>query len=303
MNMTMKLSLLSSFALMGMYAAVGCGGQGAGDAAFAPSASRDESQSSSDAKGFVRCSTPEPDAATIAAAEAAISVAPPPIGADATIPVYVHIIRTSSGTGGATMTQVNNQLNVLNNAYASGGFSFALAGTTTTNNSSWYTAGYGSTAERQMKTALRRGGSETLNIYLNNMGGGLLGWATFPWDYTRSPAMDGVVVLYTSLPGGSAAPYNLGDTGTHEVGHWMGLYHTFQGGCATSATNGGDYVADTPAERSAAYGCPIGRDTCRNIAGLDPVQNFMDYTDDSCMDRFSAGQFSRMNAAWTTYRD
>jgi hypothetical protein len=223
------------------------------------------------------------------------------ITASHVIPVYWHRIHAANGTGGGvTATQINQQLDVLNDAYASSGFSFVLQATTDTNNGTWYTATPGTTAERQMKTALRQGGSNALNLYSNNMGQGLLGWATFPSDYTRNPSQDGVVLLYSTVPGGSAAPYNLGDTGTHEVGHWMGLYHTFQGGC--KATNDG--VDDTPAEKSPAYGCPVGRNTCTGsrFPGNDPITNFMDYTDDSCMNTFSAGQDARMLAMWNAYR-
>ncbi len=217
-----------------------------------------------------------------------------------TILVYVHVIRNSSGGGDVSDSRINQQMTVLNNAYAGTGWSFNLVATTRTDNNSWYTCSGGS-CETQMKNALRQGSADDLNMYLNNMGGGLLGWATFPSSYQSQPKLDGVVVLSASLPGGNAAPYNLGDTATHEVGHWMGLYHTFQGGCVRSST-GGDGVADTPAEKSPAYGCPTGRDSCRNIAGLDPITNFMDYTDDACMNNFTAGQDARMDSMFTTYR-
>ncbi|MCP3136732.1 zinc metalloprotease [Pyxidicoccus xibeiensis] len=250
-----------------------------------------------------KCGNPDLDPETVAQVEADFEARRAQLALEGrvtaqafTVPTWFHIIRTSTGTGGVTTTQINNQLAVLNAAYASTGATFTLAGTTTTNNSTWYSAQPGSSGESAMKNTLRRGGKETLNFYVSAPGGGLLGWATFPWT-NAAGKMDGVVVLNSSLPGGSATNYNQGDTGTHEVGHWLGLYHTFQGGCASP----GDSVSDTPPEASPASGCPTGRDTC-TTAGLDPITNFMDYSYDSCMNTFSAGQRTRMNSMKTTYR-
>ncbi len=217
------------------------------------------------------------------------------------INVYFHVV--SNGAAGDISSQmITNQMNVLNAAFAPTGWQFNLVSTDRTSNATWYNGCYG-TSETAMKNALHQGTADDLNIYTCNPSGGILGYATFPSSYQSAPLRDGVVLLYSSLPGGTAAPYNQGDTGTHEVGHWMGLYHTFQGGCARS-TSGGDIVADTPAERSPAYGCPTGRDSCtgKNYPGLDPITNFMDYTDDSCMFTFSAGQDARMDSQFTTYR-
>jgi hypothetical protein len=250
----------------------------------------------------LKCGTRDLDEATVAAIEdytrRTLQLSPLPAVTGGVIDVYWHTITNTSGQGALSSQAINAQMNVLNSAYAASGWSFRLVATDTTANNSWFTMGSGSTAETQAKNALRRGTADDLNIYTANLGGGLLGWATFPSSYSSRPKDDGVVILYSSLPGGSAAPYNEGDTATHEVGHWMGLYHTFQGGC-----NGqGDSVSDTPAERSPAYGCPAGRDSCRNKPGLDPIENFMDYTDDDCMDRFTAGQDGRMDTQFTTYR-
>lgn len=224
-----------------------------------------------------------------------------------TVGVYVHVITNTSGAGNISDTVIANQIKVLNDSYSglTGGyntkFRFALISTDRTANNTYFSAGYGTTAETSMKTALHKGTAKDLNIYFNQPSTGELGWATFPSSYSSKPLMDGVVCDGRTVPGGSFSPYNEGDTATHEVGHWVGLYHTFQGGCNGS----GDYVADTPAEKSATFGCPAGQDSCRtgkNAAGVDPVENFMDYTDDYCMYKFTAGQDARATSLSGTYR-
>jgi hypothetical protein len=216
----------------------------------------------------------------------------------ATINVYWHVINkgTSVANGNISDQMIYQQIAVLNNAYRSTGIQFVLIRTNRVTKEAWYNNCNG-WAELEMKALTRMGSADDLNIWSCNPRSGILGTSTFPSSYASAREMDGVVLQAQTLPGGSAYPFNEGDTATHEIGHWLGLYHTFQGGC--TLTN--DLVDDTPREQSAAYGCPMGRNTCSST-GNDPINNFMDATDDYCMFEFTAGQATRMKAQWAAYR-
>ncbi|KAJ0162888.1 Extracellular metalloprotease [Colletotrichum tanaceti] len=216
-----------------------------------------------------------------------------------TVNVYWHVIATSTSVSGGYLTQasLNAQLDVLNDAFAPHNVRFAQAGADWTVNANWAA----DRSELAMKRALRKGTYAALNAYFLP-GTPYLGYAYFPQTVsTGSSAFyyDGVVIRSSTVPGGSQTKYNLGHTATHEIGHWLGLYHTFQG---YQCGGNGDYVSDTPFEAEEAYDCQIGRDTCPSLAGTDPVTNYMDYSDDSCFTHFTAGQEARINSYWTTYR-
>lgn len=229
-----------------------------------------------------------------------------------------HVITASDASAEeqARLSQmVTDQMEVLNQAYAgqtqpetvdqndgpgpaATPFTFDLTETNFVTNADWATVTPGGT-EKKMKRALHEGDASVLNVYAADIGDGLLGWATFPEGYKEKKAyMDGVVILDASMPGGAAGKYAFGDTLVHEVGHWLALFHTFEGGCKK---NKGDDVADTPAEAVPQFDCPTGADTCAT-EGLDPIHNFMDYTQDSCMYEFTPGQAQRMSDAWVAYR-
>ena len=227
-------------------------------------------------------------------------------GFSATIPVYFHVVTPDGVTGNVSLQAIRDQIQVLNLTFggfeggADTGFTFKLAGVDRTVNAEWYSAGPTTKAERDMKKALRQGGSTALNYY-STTAGPYLGWAYFPNVLENATAyLDGIVVDWESMPGTSARyadRYDLGKTATHEVGHWLNLHHTFNGGC----NNWGDYVADTPAQSIATYGCPEGQDSCSE-PGLDPIHNYMDYSFDSCYDQFTSGQAARMQDAWLYWR-
>lgn len=221
-----------------------------------------------------------------------------------TIPVVFHVVTGAGGVGAVDDATIAKQIEVLNQGFAGAelqgtaantGFKFVLQETKRWSNNTWFTGVDTASTERAMKTATRVGTASTLNVWSTDTSN--LGFATFPSWYAGDPKMDGVVIKYTSVPGGSATNFNLGKTLTHETGHWMGLWHTFQGGC----TKTNDEVADTPAQKSSTSGCPEGRDSCR-LEGLDPIHNYMDYSFDSCYNQFTNGQNNRMQSAWTAYR-
>ena len=244
------------------------------------------------------------------------------VAADATVrvPVAFHVIRKNATVEGGNVprTWITRQMNVLNDSFggrtggANTGFQFVLKEVDRTTKPQWFNLisaqggeprfYRGSGKEIKMKKALHQGGAETLNVYTAKLGQFLLGWAYYPSSFAgRDPLprfFDGVVVDFRSLPNAGFEPYNEGDTVTHEVGHWLQLAHTFENGCLVP----GDYVVDTPYEASPAFGCPEGRDTCESDPGLDPVENFMDYTYDACMHVFTPGQARRAQEAWTAFR-
>lgn len=214
------------------------------------------------------------------------------------IPTYFHVLSTDGtrAMGNLPDSMIYDQVDVLNDAFAGAGFTFDLQSINHVTSTAWAPIWRGSNAEYEMKAALRQGGMESLNIYTGITNGQMVyGWSTFPT--ATFSTRDGVVIQYETLPGGSNAPANLGDTAVHEVGHWLNLYHTFQNGC----DNGGDQISDTADEAYAAFDCPVGRDTCPT-AGADPIHNYMDYTADSCIDHFTPGQVTRMQDAWAVYR-
>ncbi|KAJ7581314.1 hypothetical protein C8J56DRAFT_262311 [Mycena floridula] len=224
----------------------------------------------------------------------------------ATFTINYNVIVDSNANGQVSDSQLISQTNVLNAAYAPTGLCFLQGPTVQYVNSTWFsTAGPGSQEQTDMKTTLQRGDFTCLNVYTvgfqAGLGEGLLGYSTFPVSYSGNPKDDGVVLNYQTLPNGLIDGYNLGQTLTHEVGHWFGLFHTFSNGCV-DGPNGGDYIADTPAEASGASGCPVGRDSCPALPGADPIHNYLDYSADPCMSSFTPGQAQRMQQQVMTYR-
>lgn len=175
------------------------------------------------------------------------------------------------------------------------GIQFVLKGITRTNNEDWFNNI--DTVDHLYKPALHQGDCSVLNIYSGNSE--YLGWANYPDECFNSNSVDdGVVIDYSTVPDHSGLE---GDSLIHEVGHWLGLFHTFEGALCGGL---GDYVGDTASQAQATIGCPSqnNHDTCSIHDGYDPIHNFMDYSDDCCMDSFTPNQRERMIAMIDYYR-
>ncbi|MBL0063569.1 MAG: T9SS type A sorting domain-containing protein [Bacteroidetes bacterium] len=140
-----------------------------------------------------------------------------------------------------------------------------------------------------------------LNLWVCNLGGGLLGYAQFPADLATSPLTDGVVIgyKYFGTNGAVTSPYDLGRTATHEIGHWLNLRHIWG-----DANCGDDFVNDTPTQQDHNYQCPnFPHITCSNGPNGDMFMNYMDYVNDNCMAMFTNGQKSRVDATMSGARN
>lgn len=233
------------------------------------------------------------------------------------IPVVVHVIQRTNGTGFIPESRVRSQIDILNEDF------LALAGTngapgtdtqiefylatedpdgnpttgiTYSVNNTWYNDG------GSYWNTLSWDANRYLNIYTNSASGALGYVPYLPQEGSPGSRSDRVVVLHSSF--GRNAPistYNLGRTATHEVGHYLGLFHTFDFGCASTSgcASNGDRICDTNPEASPTYGCPGSRTSCGLPA---PFDNYMDYTDDACMNRFTPNQANRMRCTLMNYR-
>ncbi len=225
------------------------------------------------------------------------------------IPVVFNVLYKTAAQN-VSQAQLQSQIDVLNEDYAATNADYNLTSTynsvksgntgikfvlsavnrRSTTKTSW------STNDAMKKSA--QGIAPTtpttkLNIWVCNMGGGILGYAQFPGG---SSATDGVVLddNATGRTGTAAAPFNKGRTATHEVGHWLNLRHIWG-----DATCGNDQVGDTPLHNTANYGCPAAghKSTCTGTP-VEMTMNYMDYTDDACMYMFTVGQKTRMQATY-----
>jgi hypothetical protein len=249
-----------------------------------------------------------------------------------TINVAIHIVTTKAKENTIAKDVPEKQVAALNQAYKDTGFAFNLLDTTWTADDLW-AVGATDDDTLAMKTALRKGTYQTLNLYFQtDLAGSILGVCSMPSDISdpSKPATlnvdpttyvdDGCSVNAGTMPGGSIYGYSQGMTAAHETGHWLGLFHVFEG---YSCDGDGDLIADTAPQSQSTDGCPVApnvQDSClgdvwstavgdvlppgvsEGEVKTDNVHNVMDYSTDACYTGFTPLQVQRMRDLWGLYR-
>ncbi|KAF7595125.1 hypothetical protein BBP40_007092 [Aspergillus hancockii] len=246
------------------------------------------------------------------------------------IDTWFHIVSSEADAELVSDEMIISQLSYLQYAYRNATISYRLRGVTRSVNDTWAL----NQDEMGMKDALHRGSYRTLNVYFHTnlqaspvagaratsdiasrqmvasgqLSSSMLGFCTLPDPSMKvsSPRSvyikDGCNILAKTMPGGSLVHYNKGGTAIHEIGHWNGLLHTFEGE-SCSPDNEGDYIADTPQQSKPTDGCPARKDSCPDLPGLDAIHNFMDYSSDECYESFTPDQVKRMRSMWFAMRE